>query len=284
MRNYNPQIGRWNQIDPLTKEQISPYQSFSNNPCNFVDPMGASEGWVKDLETGFVVDDPSVNTPEEFENSDYDKERYTYKGNEPIVLDDGTSVSSYYELSGVEIFADRVEKSNLSINMDNALYGFQHSWDGAAKYMNTEDPGKYGPFSPEAIGISIPIKILPVGGYVGSVSIVMGPDGPQLYSSGGTGFGNDISLGVSFDAYAIKNPKNWRDELTGTSRYAEIGSWGLSAATGQNYDYSTGEYGGNVKSYSLSLSAGTDQLPVGMVNASVYELHTFRIDMPWQKK
>ncbi len=47
-RNYDPQIGRWLQPDPLM-QHASPYLAMSNNPVMFTDPTGLEDGvddWI----------------------------------------------------------------------------------------------------------------------------------------------------------------------------------------------------------------------------------------------
>jgi RHS repeat-associated protein len=42
VRQYDPAIGKWTVIDPVTHYTESPYSAFSNNPIYFADPSGAS--------------------------------------------------------------------------------------------------------------------------------------------------------------------------------------------------------------------------------------------------
>lgn len=41
VRMYDPAIGRWNRIDPITHYHNSPYNAMDNNPINGADPIGA---------------------------------------------------------------------------------------------------------------------------------------------------------------------------------------------------------------------------------------------------
>lgn len=40
-RQYDPRVGRWLSLDPITHEMYSPYSSFDNNPIVIKDPRGA---------------------------------------------------------------------------------------------------------------------------------------------------------------------------------------------------------------------------------------------------
>ncbi|MEL4308793.1 RHS repeat domain-containing protein, partial [Joostella sp. CR20] len=71
-RNYDPALGRWMNIDPLSEEfmEWSPYNAMMDNPLKFVDPDGmAPFDWFKNQEGKVVWFD---NTSESFtsENGD----------------------------------------------------------------------------------------------------------------------------------------------------------------------------------------------------------------------
>lgn len=45
LRMYNPQIGRWNGVDPYEQYE-SPYLAMGTNPANFIDKDGGFDGWI----------------------------------------------------------------------------------------------------------------------------------------------------------------------------------------------------------------------------------------------
>ncbi len=49
MRQYDPAIGRWTAIDPVTHHSQSTYTGFDNNPVFWADPSGAAVEWVGDF-------------------------------------------------------------------------------------------------------------------------------------------------------------------------------------------------------------------------------------------
>lgn len=57
VRNFDPQIGRWFQIDPFSnmREWLTGYNYVQNNPIIRVDPTGAFD-WKKDQEGNFIYD------------------------------------------------------------------------------------------------------------------------------------------------------------------------------------------------------------------------------------
>ena len=62
-RNYNPEIGRWMNVDPLAEITMQPYSAFNNNPIFYTDP------------TGMIAEPPSTHLDD--------------KGNVVAVFDDG---------------------------------------------------------------------------------------------------------------------------------------------------------------------------------------------------
>lgn len=47
-RSYDPTIGRWTSIDPVTHFSLSPYNAFDNNPVFWSDPSGADSEYYQD--------------------------------------------------------------------------------------------------------------------------------------------------------------------------------------------------------------------------------------------
>src|SRR5690554_25343 len=43
-RQYDPRVGRWLSLDPVTHHHFSPYNGFDNNPIYYKDPNGGNAG------------------------------------------------------------------------------------------------------------------------------------------------------------------------------------------------------------------------------------------------
>ncbi|MDP3927940.1 MAG: RHS repeat-associated core domain-containing protein, partial [Bacteroidota bacterium] len=102
-RNYDAQIGRWLQPDPLMQHP-SPYLAMSNNPVSFTDPSGLWDGsnpkFVGEVRNGFMWNGQMW---EIFETTVISKNHFmlgsleTTSGNEAYLPDNGSGT----EVSGV---------------------------------------------------------------------------------------------------------------------------------------------------------------------------------------
>ncbi|MFT3794327.1 DUF6443 domain-containing protein [Flavobacterium sp.] len=63
MRDYDPAIGRWLGIDPVTHHGVSPYVGMDNNPVLLADPAGAdaqNPGWTITIDASLFVDNAAT--------------------------------------------------------------------------------------------------------------------------------------------------------------------------------------------------------------------------------
>lgn len=76
LRMYNPQIGRWNNIDPYDQFE-SPYLGLGNNPVNSIDPDGGWD-WLLNEKTGQYEYFDNINSAWEFLASGLASQGYSY--------------------------------------------------------------------------------------------------------------------------------------------------------------------------------------------------------------
>ncbi|MEN9324032.1 MAG: hypothetical protein RL699_1812, partial [Bacteroidota bacterium] len=70
MRDYDPAIGRWTGIDPVTHFPQSPYNAFDGNPVTFADPSGA-DGVVYGMAGQSAWSNPNPRGADTFGNANY---------------------------------------------------------------------------------------------------------------------------------------------------------------------------------------------------------------------
>ncbi|QTE21052.1 RHS repeat-associated core domain-containing protein [Polaribacter cellanae] len=134
VRSYDPAIGRFTSIDPLTHYDFSTYTAFDNNPIFWADPSGAdswtyiSNGNYRNNQTGETSDDwqrAISETQSHFENwiPDGNGGFIAEKGDgaETLAQDTGISRKKAYSLMesqgyGTYVDSDGVTKSRINPN------------------------------------------------------------------------------------------------------------------------------------------------------------------------
>ncbi|GEM_PF-2739812 len=148
-RFYDPVIGRFNTIDPLSEQRVwvSPFNYGQNNPINRNDPTGALDDWVMD-ENNKPHWDPNVTSANDTDLKKGD----TYIGKE----------GTYLAKNG----------GTVELHDKNSLKAGERSWDYVIPSASNQDPA--GPTLQEAVAANMPGLKLAEGIAVGTAAFASG--------------------------------------------------------------------------------------------------------------
>lgn len=148
-RFYDPVIGRFNTIDPLSDQRVwvSPFNYGQNNPINRNDPTGALDDWVMD-ENNKPCWDPNVTSANDTDLKKGD----TYIGKE----------GTYLAKNG----------RTVELHDKNSLKAGERSWDYVIPSASNQDPA--GPTLQEAVAANMPGLKLAEGIAVGTAAFASG--------------------------------------------------------------------------------------------------------------
>lgn len=257
MRIYDPRLGRFLSIDPLTKEYpwYTPYQFAGNKPIQFIDIDGQEEGWPK------IVDDTRklINTAAEIYNYAKATTRvinnlvnfYNHPPLEPYIHLEGKykigarAAFEVKKLAGFDIDLGSVELFSVS-----ADYNFKtKKWDATYNFI-----GKDG----VVVGSQNLSASLPVGALFGAP----------------VGVGASVSDGINIDTR--------KKQISHTEAYdfgASIGPVSVNTSGEQSTNTSNGQTTKTVKGY-VATSAAQGIIMTGeyKLDAGLRLSHTTKSD------
>jgi|GEM_PF-6285155 len=271
LRMYDSNVGRWLSPDPK-KQYWSPYEGMGNNPINLIDPDGGgTDGWYTAEGSGEMTYDKNINSQEDLKNAGISG---TYHGPSPVGFNSQGDWTQFHADGTSSAASDYVD---ISVSPKETPMESFYRTSGLTS----------NPYSPtqffDAIYVSVGGNFYPGGGAGKNFMLVMGAHGFQLYGNVHGGLGNDVSAGLGFGGINFERRATWRNDLTGNFFEGEVGALGFSASHSENFDRDQNVHGNYTNSYGVGVSFGSDQLPVGVVNARASAGYTYRINAPWQK-
>ena len=126
-RQYDPTLGRFTGVDPITHHEYTPYQEFDNNPVFWIDPTGAdsySYDWEahKRGDTGIYINNQTKETTSDWqsavsettESSGIDSQPLTKRGLGGLL---GTSNEAIIESRFEELFQEWGKENYLTFSV-----------------------------------------------------------------------------------------------------------------------------------------------------------------------
>jgi len=115
MRQYDPAIGRWMVIDPITHHEFSPYNGMDNNPVIGADPLGSDT--INHGGGTLFTEDEAIAAYKGLQNIYGGSETEDWK---PVVNDDGSVDYVAEERDSEETFA---QQYGVTVNQAKSLIG-----------------------------------------------------------------------------------------------------------------------------------------------------------------
>jgi RHS repeat-associated protein len=249
LREYDPVIGRWMTMDPAG-QYPSPYVGMGNDPVNGIDPTGGNCDTCPD-------------------NGKY---------NDLI-----QSASNYYYDSKTNSTAAFMEEVTV---VGQRAIGFDYLEVAIENYQapgyfksNPDDQTDYGPWSPDAIGLTVNGSFYYGLGTTNGFTFMYNFSKRESqffgYVEGGAGW--DASVGGGLTFVNFKDNDHWKDDYSEDYTTGEVAVLGLGLSHSENYNRRIRVHGDLTSSIGIGFSVGSDQTPFGIVSGKVSHGYTYKI-------
>ena len=277
---YDTRLGRrWN-VDIAFKEKpwMSSYHAFSNKPITNIDPNGANDGWVEDKEGNVSFD------------KDAHSQEYATKNNLGTFLGETANLKTK---DGVYKYGDQNGNLHSAAPLPEVTVTAQKQYKSTfgyavfGEYYNSEPSGKYGPYTPDAVGGQITLSVNTFGSQSSiSLGFYLDNYGVRGFATPSTGFGTHVLPGFGVGGSCFVADNNFSSapdpdkDFAGTSVSGSLNAGPLNFSVSQSSDGAKPKLGYTTYSAGLNLSNNVSiETSIGHTFLIGFDLHDRKVKL-----